>query len=119
MSAKIDDILAAARRHCNEIIRPGVDHWNAVRQWPRAASDKAAAEGLLGLYAPAEWGGQGLSLATASASTKNWARATAHMPSRLSMHNICTFAVCGFGSDALKRAGHAISLQAANWPISR
>jgi alkylation response protein AidB-like acyl-CoA dehydrogenase len=103
MSAKIDDILAAARRHCDEVIRPGVDGWNAARKWPRAASDKAAALGLLGLYAPAEWGGQGLSLGDGIRVYEELGKGDGAYAFALSMHNICTFAVCGFGSEALKR----------------
>jgi alkylation response protein AidB-like acyl-CoA dehydrogenase len=103
MSAKIDDILAAARRHCDEVIRPGVDGWNAARKWPRAASDKAAALGLLGLYAPAEWGGQVLSLGDGIRVYEELGKGDGAYAFALSMHNICTFAVCGFGSEALKR----------------
>ena len=103
MSAKIDDILTAARRHCDEVIRPGVDGWNAARKWPRAASDKAAALGLLGLYAPAEWGGQGLSLGDGIRVYEELGKGDGAYAFALSMHNICTFAVCGFGSEALKR----------------
>mgnify|MGYP006352725629 CR=1 FL=1 len=98
MSAKIDDILAAARHHCDEVIRPGVDGWNATRKWPRAASDKAAALGLLGLYAPAEWGGQGLSLGDGIRVYEELGKGDGAYAFALSMHNICTFAVCGFGA---------------------
>ena len=38
MSAKIDDILAAARRHCDEVIRPG----RIARQKQRKASNRRA-----------------------------------------------------------------------------
>jgi hypothetical protein len=44
--AKIDDILEAARAHCDEVIKPNVDAWNRAGKWPRAASAKAAAQGL-------------------------------------------------------------------------
>lgn len=60
MPAHIDDILAAARTHTEETIKPNVDAWNAAGVWPRDASDKAGALGLTGLYAPEEFGGQGL-----------------------------------------------------------
>ena len=32
MTAKIDIILEAARQHCNEVIRPGVDSWNEAAE---------------------------------------------------------------------------------------
>jgi alkylation response protein AidB-like acyl-CoA dehydrogenase len=101
---KIDGILAAARRHCNEVIKPEVAGWNAARQWPRQASDKAAALGLTGLYAPTEWGGQGLPLDEGIRVYEELGKGDGAYAFALSMHNICTFAVCGFGSDALKNA---------------
>ena len=62
MTSKIETILAAARQHCSDEIMPNVDAWNQAGVWPRGASDKAAALGLTGLYAPEELGGQGLPL---------------------------------------------------------
>ena len=62
MSDKLDTILAAARTHATDVIAPNVDAWNAAKAWPRDASDRAGAVGLTGLYAPEEWGGQGLPL---------------------------------------------------------
>jgi len=101
---KIDAILAAARRHCDEVIRPEVDGWNIQRQWPRLASDKAAALGLTGLYAPEAWGGQGLSLGDGIRVYEELGKGDGAFAFALSMHNICTYAVCGFGSDKLKQA---------------
>lgn len=102
--ARIDDVLAAARRHTNETIKPDVDRWIAARRWPRQASDKAAALGLLGLYAPEELGGQGLTLADGIRVYEELGKGDGAYAFTLSMHNICTYAVCGFGSDALKSA---------------
>ncbi|MBM3520070.1 MAG: acyl-CoA dehydrogenase [Alphaproteobacteria bacterium] len=102
--SKIDAILSAARRHSNEVIKPGVDAWNAARKWPRTASDKAAADGLLGLYAPEASGGQGLSLAEGIRVFEELGKGDGAYAFTLSMHNICAFAVCGFGSEALKKA---------------
>jgi alkylation response protein AidB-like acyl-CoA dehydrogenase len=104
MTAKIDIILEAARQHCNEVIRPGVDSWNEQRKWPRAASDRAAVLGLTGLYAPVEWGGQGLSLGDGIRVYEELGKGDGAYAFALSMHNICTFAVCGFGSETLKTA---------------
>ena len=66
MSEKLDTILAAARDHANSVIAPNVNSWNTQKVWPRAASDQAGAVGLTGLYAPEEWGGQGLPLSEGS-----------------------------------------------------
>jgi len=58
MSEKLNGILEAALLHAEEVILPHVDDWNITKTWPRAASDKAGAAGLMGLYAPEAFGGQ-------------------------------------------------------------
>ncbi len=100
--AKIDDILEKARRHCEEVIRPNVDSWNAAGQWPREASDKAGALGLTGLYAPEDWGGQGLPLGEGIRVYEELGKGDGAYAFALSMHNICTYAACGFGTEAFK-----------------
>ncbi|MGB3314295.1 MAG: acyl-CoA dehydrogenase family protein [Albidovulum sp.] len=104
MSARIDEILAAARRHTDEVIKPEVAAWNTGTAWPRAASDKAAELGLTGLYAPEEWGGQGLPLSEGIRVYEELGKGDGAYAFALSMHNICTFAACGFGTDAFKEA---------------
>lgn len=104
MPADIDAVLDAARRHTDEVIRPGVDAWNEAGTWPRAASDKAAALGLTGLYAPEEWGGQGLPLAEGIRVYEELGRGDGAYAFALSMHNICTFAACGYGTEAFRAA---------------
>ncbi len=103
MTDKIDEILEAARRHCNEVIKPNVDAWNEAGVWPRAASDAAGAAGLTGLYAPEEWGGQGLPLAEGIRVYEELGKGDGAYAFALSMHNICTFAVCGYGTDTFKQ----------------
>ena len=100
--ARIDDILENARRHAQEVIKPNVDAWNDAGVWPRAASDKAAALGLTGLYAPEEWGGQGLPLGEGIRVYEELGKGDGAYAFALSMHNICTFAGCGYGTDAFK-----------------
>ncbi|MEQ9261102.1 MAG: acyl-CoA dehydrogenase family protein [Roseovarius sp.] len=102
MPATIEDMLAAARRHCEEDILPNVERWNEEARWPRASSDKAAALGLMGLYAPEELGGQGLSLGEGIRVYEELGRGDGAYAFALSMHNICTFAGCGFGTEAFK-----------------
>jgi len=103
MTDKIDEILEVARRHCNEVIKPNVDAWNKAGIWPRAASDAAGAAGLTGLYAPEEWGGQGLPLAEGIRVYEELGKGDGAYAFALSMHNICTFAVCGYGTDTFKQ----------------
>ncbi len=102
MAANITDILAAARKHTDEVILPNVDGWNEAGKWPRAASAMAAAVGLTGLYAPEEWGGQGLPLGEGIRVYEELGRGDGAYAFTLSMHNICTFATCGYGTDAFK-----------------
>ncbi len=102
MSTTIDEILEAARNHTDEVIKPNVDAWNKAGIWPRDASDKAAALGLTGLYAPEELGGQGLSLGDGIQVYEELGKGDGAYAFALSMHNICTFAGCGYGTDAFK-----------------
>ncbi|MGC9370818.1 MAG: acyl-CoA dehydrogenase family protein [Paracoccaceae bacterium] len=102
MVADIDTVLAAARRHCDEVIKPNVEAWNAEGRWPRGASDKAAALGLTGLYAPEDWGGQGLPLGEGIRVYEELGKGDGAYAFALSMHNICTFALCGYGTEPFK-----------------
>lgn len=102
MPANIDDILASARKHAEETIKPNVDAWNVAGVWPRGASDKAGALGLTGLYAPTEFGGQGLSLGEGIRVYEELGKGDGAYAFALSMHNICTFAGCGYGTVGFK-----------------
>ncbi|ABV94335.1 acyl-CoA dehydrogenase [Dinoroseobacter shibae DFL 12 = DSM 16493] len=103
MSEKLDAILAAAHTHATEVVAPNVDAWNAAKAWPRDASDKAGAAGLTGLYAPEDWGGQGLPLSEGIQVYEQLGLGDGAYAFALSMHNICTFAGCGYGTDAFKK----------------
>lgn len=104
MTDKLATILQAAREHAEQVILPNVDSWNASGTWPRAASDKAAAAGLAGLYAPEEFGGQGLPLSEGIQVYEQLGLGDGAYAFALSMHNICTFAACGYGTDAFKQS---------------
>ena len=104
MPAKIDTILANARIHTDEVIKPNVDAWNEAGAWPRQASDKAGALGLTGLYAPEEFGGQGLPLGEGIRVYEELGKGDGAYAFALSMHNICTYAGCGFGTEVFKAA---------------
>lgn len=103
MSAKLATILEAARAHAQDVIVPNVDAWNVAKTWPRDASDKAGAAGLTGLYAPEEFGGQGLPLSEGIQVYEQLGLGDGAYAFALSMHNICTFAGCGYGTDAFKQ----------------
>ena len=98
----IEKILEAAKNHCEKEITPNVDAWNKAAKWPRTASDKAGAAGLTGLYAPEVLGGQGLSLGDGIRVYEELGKGDGAYAFALSMHNICTFATCGYGTEAFK-----------------
>ena len=102
MSDRLATILAAARAHADDIIAPNIDAWNAAKTWPRDASNKAGEAGLTGLYAPPELGGQGLPLSEGIQVYEQLGLGDGAYAFALSMHNICTFAGCGYGTDAFK-----------------
>ncbi len=102
MTTPIETVLAAARLHCDSVVKPGVDQWNLDGRWPRAASDKAAAAGLTGLYCPPELGGQGLGLGDGIQVYEQLGKGDGAYAFALSMHNICAYALCGFGTEAMK-----------------
>lgn len=102
MAEKLDKILQAARDHATEVIIPNVDTWNAQKSWPRDASDQAGAAGLTGLYAPEEFGGQGLPLSEGIQVYEQLGLGDGAYAFALSMHNICTYAGCGYGTEAFK-----------------
>ena len=104
MSNKLDLILGEARDHAKQIIVPNIEKWNSEKRWPREASDKAGAAGLTGLYAAEKWGGQGLSLSEGIQVYEQLGLGDGAYAFALSMHNICAFAACGYGTDAFKRS---------------
>lgn len=104
MTDKLATLLDAARSYAHTVIAPQVDDWNAAGVWPRAASDAAGAAGLCGLYAPEDWGGQGLSLAEGIQIYEQLGQGDGAYAFALSMHNICTFAACGYGSETFRQA---------------
>ncbi|MFY9212009.1 MAG: acyl-CoA dehydrogenase family protein [Aestuariivita sp.] len=103
MASTLDTILAAAKDHADSVIKPNVETWNAAKAWPRDASDKAGEAGLTGLYAPVELGGQGLPLSEGIQVYEQLGMGDGAYAFALSMHNICTFAGCGYGTEAFKK----------------
>ena len=99
----IDTILAAAKWHTEGVVKPNVDAWNRDGVWPRNASNAAAQLGLTGLYCPEDLGGQGLGLGDGIRVYEELGKGDGAYAFALSMHNICAYAVCGFGTDAFKQ----------------
>ncbi len=99
-----EQIRAAARKHCEQVILPEVEAWEASTRYPRKQAVIAAADGLLGLYCPPEYGGQGLSFAEAIPVFEELGKGAGLYSFSLSMHNIVAYAVSGFGQPAFRDA---------------
>lgn len=104
MSDNSEKIIQAARKHTEEIILPNVEAWESTSEYPREAAITAAQAGLLGLYVSPEYGGQGLSLAEGIPVFEELGKGAGLYAFSLSMHNIVTYALCGFGQPALRDA---------------
>lgn len=102
--SKINSILEVAKNHAINVIQPNVDQWNKKGKWPIKASKQAGKEGLTGLYCQEEFGGQGLSLGEGIQVYEQLGQADGAYAFALSMHNICTYAICGYGTDSFKTA---------------
>ncbi len=96
------EIISIAENHAKKVMQPNLQKWLEGKKWPRAESTQAAKDGLLGLYCPAEFGGQGLSFAEALPVYEALGRVDGAYAFCLSMHNICSYAICGFASDSFK-----------------
>lgn len=99
---KAEKIRQAAETHCQQVILPNLDRWEASKRYPRKATDEAAKAGLLGLYAPIEFGGQGLSLAEGIPVFEELGKGEGLYAFSLSMHNIVTYAICGFAGPSFR-----------------
>ncbi|MBC8335686.1 MAG: acyl-CoA dehydrogenase family protein [Anaerolineales bacterium] len=97
-----EKIIEAARYHSEEIICPNVDQWESSLDYPIDAAKEAAKNGLLGLYCPKEFGGQGLSFAEGIPVFEELGRGEGLYAFSFSMHNIVTFAICSFGQEKLR-----------------
>ncbi|MFQ5854466.1 MAG: acyl-CoA dehydrogenase family protein [Anaerolineae bacterium] len=97
-----DKIHKAARQHCETVILPNAEAWESTTQYPLEAAAAAAEAGLLGLYCPTEYGGQGLSFAEGIPVFEELGRGAGLYAFSFSMHNIVAYAVCNFAQPAVR-----------------
>ena len=95
-------LLAAARRHTDEVIVPNVRAWERQDSFPREAARMAAASGLLGLFATSEAGGQDQTFAEGMGVFEELGRGDASYAFALSMHNAVANVISRFGSEGLR-----------------
>lgn len=95
-------VVEAARRHAREVVAPSVERWEREGRFPRDAVETAAADGLCGLFAPPEAGGQGLTFAEGMGVFEELGRADASYAFALSMHNAVTTVITRFAHDEVR-----------------
>lgn len=95
-------LLKAARKHASDVVAPGVDRWDEAAAFPRDAALAAAKAGLLGLFAPKEVGGQGLTFAQGMPVFEALGAGDASYAFALSMHNAVAATVGRFAQPAVR-----------------
>ena len=91
------------RRFVEKEIAPKVPEWNTTGMSDRESWRRAGAEGLLGVCAPAEYGGAGADFLYAAIVNEEMARARAH-GMMVSLHaDICLPYLLEYGSDEQRR----------------
>jgi alkylation response protein AidB-like acyl-CoA dehydrogenase len=95
-------LLKAARKHASDVVAPGVERWDEAAAFPRDAALAAAQAGLLGLFAPQEVGGQGLTFAKGMPVFEALGAGDASYAFALSMHNAVAATVGRFAQPAVR-----------------
>ena len=96
-------LALAARRHAEDVIKPAGARLGARGSVPaRGGRERPPRDGLLGLFAPDDVGGQGASLAEAMDVFEELGRGDAAYAFALSMHNAVANAIARFGQPELR-----------------
>lgn len=104
------ELRAAARRHVENAVAPGVVGWETEGRFPREVVRDAGRAGLCGLFASTEVGGRGLSYAEGMGVFEELGRGDASYAFALSMHNAVTAVIAGHASpEARSRWGRALT----------
>jgi len=92
----------AARDFAAAELAPHAARWDAECEFPREAIAKAGEMGFCGLYADAERGGMGLSRLDAAVIFEELAAADPSTAAYISIHNMVTWMVTSFATDAVR-----------------
>lgn len=98
-----DDQLAfqqAARDFARGELAPNAEHWDAEKIFPTDVIETAGELGFCGIYAPEKWGGMGMSRLDTVIIMEELARGCTSTAAFISIHNMATWMVCNWGSDA-------------------
>lgn len=93
-----EQLRAAARRHVEDTVVPGIGGWEQEARFPRETVREAGRSGLCGLFAPLEVGGRGLSYADGMPVFEELGRGDASYAFALSMHNAVAAVIGGHAS---------------------
>ncbi len=93
---------ASARSFAEKALMPHAAEWDADSIFPVETLREAGEMGFMGLYTPEDWGGLGLSRLDASIIFEELARGCTATTAYMTIHNMATWMVASFGSDALR-----------------
>lgn len=97
--------LASVEEFNRTEVAPFADRWDHDEQLPREIFTKAGKIGLMGMVAPKEYGGRGLSYVTAALAVKELGKAYASLAMDIAAHNaLAVGQINMFGTDEQKRA---------------
>jgi len=101
--ADVHSLLATNEKLSQEVLRPGADHVDQSRRFPRESMTALGKAGLLGLLVPALYGGAGAGLAEMSRSLEAQSQACASTAMVTLMHFCATAVISAKAGDALKQ----------------
>ncbi len=92
-------------KFCQEEVAPHADQWDHDEKLPREIFTKAGKIGLMGMVAPKEYGGRGLSYVVAALAIKEMAKHFAALSMDIAAHNaLAVGQINQFGTEEQKRA---------------
>jgi alkylation response protein AidB-like acyl-CoA dehydrogenase len=99
--AFLDDVA----KFCQDEVAPHADQWDHDEKLPREIFTKAGRIGLMGMVAPKEYGGRGLSYVVAALAIKEMAKHFAALSMDIAAHNaLAVGQITQFGTEDQKRA---------------
>jgi alkylation response protein AidB-like acyl-CoA dehydrogenase len=97
--------LSAVEDFARKEVAPHADQWDHDEQLPREIFSKAGEIGLMGMVAPKEYGGRGLSYVTAALAVKELGKQCGSLAMDIAAHNALSVGQINmFGTDEQKRA---------------
>ena len=92
----------AARAFAEKSMAPHAAQWDAEHIFPVDVMKEAGAMGFMGMYTPESLGGMGLSRLDTSVIVEELAAACPSTAAFITIHNMATWMLTRFGSDAIR-----------------